>query len=485
MDMPATQHATQVAVIGGGPGGYAAAFLAADLGLQVMLIDQEPNPGGVCLYRGCIPSKALLHVAKILSEARQAAAWGVTFGEPTIDVGKLMSWKESVVHKLTGGLGELCKRRRIVYLQGRATLQDAHTLLVHTVQGSAEEVRFEHAILATGSRPAALPSLTLDSPRVLNSTSALELRDIPRNLLVVGGGYIGLELGTVYAALGTQVTVVELTGGLLPGVDRDLVGILAKRLERDFQAIWLNTRVVALREESEGIRVTLEGPAVPETEQVFESVLVAVGRTPNSSGLGLQGTRVEVDPRGFVKVDAQRRTAEPSVYAIGDLTGEPMLAHKATHEGRVAAEAIAGHRVAFEPRAIPAVVFTDPEIAWCGLTETQARREKRQVQVARFPWGASGRATTLDRPDGVTKLLIEPETERVLGVGIAGSGAGELIAEGVLAVEMAALASDIKLSIHPHPTLSETIMEAAEVFFGQSVHLYRPPPPSGTKSQAS
>jgi dihydrolipoamide dehydrogenase len=483
--MPETPHSTQVAVIGGGPGGYAAAFLAADLGLQVMLIDQEPNPGGVCLYRGCIPSKALLHVAKVLSEARQAAAWGVTFGEPAIDMGKLISWKESVVHRLTGGLGELCKRRRIVYLQGRATIQDAHTLLVHTVQGSAEAVQFEHAILATGSRPTALPSLTLDSPRLLNSTSALELRDIPRTMLVVGGGYIGLELGTVYAALGTQVTVVELTGGLLPGVDRDLVGILVKRLERDFQAMLLNTRVVALREESQGIRVTLEGSAVPETEQVFEAVLVAVGRTPNSSGLGLQSTRVEVDPRGFVKVDAQRRTAESSIYAIGDLTGEPMLAHKATHEGRVAAEAIAGHRVAFEPQAIPAVVFTDPEIAWCGLTEIQARQEKRHVQVARFPWGASGRATTLDRPDGVTKLLIEPETERVLGVGIAGSGAGELIAEGVLAVEMAALTSDIKLSIHPHPTLSETFMEAAEVFFGQSTHLYRPPSPSGRKSQAS
>jgi dihydrolipoamide dehydrogenase len=467
--MPATQHATQVAVIGGGPGGYAAAFLAADLGLQVMLIDQEPNPGGVCLYRGCIPSKALLHVARVLGEARQAAAWGVSFGEPTIDVGKLMSWKESVVHRLTSGLGELCKRRRIVFLQGRATIQEAHTLLVHTVHGSAETVHFEHAILATGSRPTTFPSLTLDSPRLLNSTSALELRDIPRTLLVVGGGYIGLELGTVYAALGTQVTVVELTGGLLPGVDRDLVSILAKRLERDFQAILLNTRVVALQEEAEGIRITLEGPAVREMEQVFEAVLVAVGRTPNSSGLGLQ----------------QRRTAEPSIYAIGDLTGEPMLAHKAMHEGRVAAEAIAGHRVAFEPRAIPAVVFTDPEIAWCGLTEIQARREKHHVQVARFPWGASGRATTLDRLDGVTKLLIEPETERVLGIGIAGSGAGELIAEGVLAVEMAALASDLKLSIHPHPTLSETLMEAAEVFFGQSAHLYRPPPPASRKSQAS
>jgi dihydrolipoamide dehydrogenase len=469
------QHTTQVAVIGGGPGGYAAAFLAADLGLQVMLIDQEPNPGGVCLYRGCIPSKALLHVARVLGEARQATAWGITFGEPSIDLGKLVSWKESVVHKLTSGLGDLCKRRRVVFVQGRATLQDAHTLLVRTIQGSEDVVRFDHAILATGSRPTSLPDLRLDSPRVLNSTTALALGDIPPNLLVIGGGYIGLELGTVYAALGTQVTVVELTGGLLPGVDRDLVGILARRLEGAFQAILLNTRVVALQEESQGIRVTLAGGEVQQTAQVFDKVLIAVGRTPNSSGLGLHTTRVAIDQRGFVQVDEQRRTAEPSIFAIGDLTGEPMLAHKAAHEGRVAAEAIAGHRVAFAPQAIPAVVFTDPEIAWCGLTETQARQQKRHVQVARFPWGASGRATTLDRPEGVTKLLIDAETERILGVGIAGYGAGELIAEGVLAVEMAALASDMKLSIHPHPTLSETLMEAAEVFFGQSTHLYRPP----------
>ena len=375
--MPAMQHTTQVAVIGGGPGGYAAAFLAADLGLQVMLIDQEPNPGGVCLYRGCIPSKALLHVARVLSEARQAAAWGITFGEPTVDLGKLVSWKESVVHKLTGGLGDLCKRRRVVFVQGRATVQDAHTLLVRTVQGGEEAVRFQHAILATGSRPTSLPDLLLDSPRVLNSTTALELRDIPQNLLVIGGGYIGLELGTVYAALGTQVTVVELTGGLLPGVDRDLVGILAKRLERDFQAILLNTKVVALQEDSQGIRVTFGGDKVQQTEQVFDKVLIAVGRTPNSSGLGLHTTRVAIDQRGFVQVDEQRRTAEPSIFAIGDLTGEPMLAHKAAHEGRVAAEALAGHRVAFAPQAIPAVVFTDPEIAWCGLTETQARQQKR------------------------------------------------------------------------------------------------------------
>jgi dihydrolipoamide dehydrogenase len=471
--MPTPQHSTQLAVVGAGPGGYAAAFLAADLGLQVTLIDPEPNPGGVCLYRGCIPSKALLHVARVLGEARQAAAWGVKFANPTIDVGKLAAWKESVVRKLTGGLGELCKRRQLTFLQGHARFLDASTLQVRTSQGEEEIVRFAHAILATGSRPTVLPNL-LDSPQVLHSTTALELRDIPRTLLVIGGGYIGLELGTVYAALGTQVTVVEMTAGLLPGVDRDLVSVLAKRLEREFQAILLNTKVVAMQEESQGISVTLQGPESQGTQQIFEKVLVAVGRTPNSSGLGLETTRVDIDRRGFVQVDAQRRTAEPTIYAIGDVAGEPMLAHKASHEGRVAAEAIAGHKVAFEPQAIPAVVFTDPEIAWCGLTETQVRQTRRPVQVVRFPWAASGRALTLDRPEGLTKLLIDPDTACILGVGIVGSGAGELIAEGVLAVEMAAQALDVSLSIHPHPTLSETLMEAAEVFFGQSTHVYRP-----------
>jgi len=491
---------TQVAVIGGGPGGYAAAFLAADLGLQVTLIDLEPNPGGVCLYRGCIPSKALLHVAKVISDSRQAARWGVSFSEPEIDLDRMRSWKDSVVNKLTGGLGQLSRQRRINYIQGRASFLDARTLKIerdgNVLRPTSErptsvsktdvgrrtyrrrmyeeqQLSFEQAILATGSRPALLPGLSLNSPRVLDSTTALELRDIPKNMLVVGGGYIGLELGTVYAALGTEVSLVEMTSGLLPGVDRDLVAILAKRINRIFNSVMLSTRVVEMKEEREGIRVRFEGAEVKSTEAVFEKVLVAVGRTPNSSGLGLENTRVEINSRGFIKVDAQRRTAEPTIYAIGDVAGEPMLAHKATHEGRVAAEAIAGHRVAFEPRAIPAVVFTDPEIAWCGLSETQAQAEGRSVKVTRFPWGASGRATTLDAQDGVTKLVIDPESERILGVGIVGSGAGELIAEGVLAVEMAALASDLKLSIHAHPTLSETIMEAAEVFFGQSTHLYR------------
>lgn len=472
--MNAQTNSTQLAVVGGGPGGYAAAFFAADLGLQVTLIDLEPQPGGVCLYRGCIPSKALLHVAKVLSEARHASQWGITFSDPQIDLAKLRSWKNNVVQKLTGGLGQLSKQRKITFIQGRAYFVDARTLRIQKESGEEEHLAFEHAILATGSRPAILPSLSLDSPRVLDSTGALELPDIPHTMLVVGGGYIGLELGTVYAALGTKVSVVEMTPGLLPGVDRDLVSVLARRMEKICQAIMLNTTVAEMKEEQNGIRVRFEGSEVQEAEQVFDKVLVAVGRKPNSSDLGLENTRVELDSRGFVKVNAQRQTTEPGIYAIGDVCGEPMLAHKASHEGRVAVEALSGRKVAFQPQAIPAVVFTDPEIAWCGLTETQAKQENRSIQVVRFPWGASGRATTLDGNEGVTKLIIDPESERILGVGIVGSGAGELIAEGVLAIEMAALASDLSLTIHPHPTLSETLMEAADVFLGHSTHLYRP-----------
>jgi dihydrolipoamide dehydrogenase len=465
---------TQVVVIGGGPGGYAAAFMAADLGLQVALVDVERNPGGVCLYRGCIPSKALLHVAKLITESREAANWGIEFSEPKIDINKLRAWKDSVVEKLTGGLGQLGKQRKVRFIQGRATFIDANTINIQTTKNGESRLRFEHAILATGSRPATVPGLTLASSRLLDSTTALDIKSIPKNMLVIGGGYIGLELGSVYAALGSEVSVVEMTSGLLPGADRDLVSILAKRIDKMFKAVMLNSRVVEMKEEQDGIRVRFEGEGVKEAEQVYENVLVSVGRKPNSEGLGLEHTKVEIDQRGFVKVDAQRRTAEASIFAIGDVVGDPMLAHKATHEGRTAAEAIAGHKVAFEPNAIPAVVFTDPEIAWCGLTETDAKQEKRAVTVARFPWGASGRAMTLDRTEGVTKLIIETDTGRVLGVGIVGAGAGELIAEGVLAIEMGALASDVGMSIHPHPTLSETIMESADVFFGHSTHLYRP-----------
>jgi len=467
-------NSTQLAVIGGGPGGYAAAFLAADLGLQVVLIDPELNPGGVCLYRGCIPSKALLHVAKVLTESREATRWGIEFSQPNVTLEKLRAWKEGVVQRLTGGLGQLSKQRRVRYLRGEATFIDARNLKIKKPDGSEERLGFHNAIVATGSRPAALPGVSVASPRILDSTTALEIQDIPKTMLVVGGGYIGLELGTVYATLGTQVSVVEMMPGLLPGVDRDLLTPLTKRLEGLFRSIMLNTKVGEMQEQKDGILVKFMGPELAAPEGVFEKVLVSVGRKPNSQVPELEKTKVELDQRGFIKVDLQRRTTEPSVFAVGDVAGEPMLAHKATHEGRVAVEVIAGHKVAFEPRAIPAVVYTDPEIAWCGLTEEQAKQEKRSVKVVRFPWAASGRALTLDRPDGVTKLVIDPETECVLGVGITGSGAGELIAEGVLAVEMAASAMDVALSIHPHPTLSETVMEAAEVFFGNATDLYRP-----------
>ncbi|MBO0860302.1 MAG: dihydrolipoyl dehydrogenase [Chloracidobacterium sp.] len=470
--MDGRTNSTQLAVIGGGPGGYGAAFMAADLGLRVALIDLEPNPGGVCLYRGCIPSKALLHVAKVIGESRQATNWGITFSEPRIDLEKLRAWKDGVVNKMTGGLGQLSKLRNIAFIRGRAEFLDSRTLKIEGRDGERRMV-FDNAIIATGSRPAAPRALSLDSPRILDSTAALELADIPKTMLVIGGGYIGLELGTVYAALGTQVSVVEMTSGLLPEVDRDLVLILARHLDQIFHSVMLNARAVEMKEEKNGVRVRIEGAEIGGDEAIYERVLVAAGRAPNSGGLGLEKTKVIVDARGFVQVDAARRTADPAIYAIGDVAGEPMLAHKATHEGRVAAEAISGRAVAFEPRAIPAVVFTDPEVAWCGLTESQAKEEGRPVKVARFPWGASGRAATLDRGDGVTKLIIDPESERVLGVGISGPGAGELIAEGVLAVEMGAVASDIELSIHPHPTLSETLMESAETFFGRSTHFYR------------
>lgn len=465
---------TELAVIGGGPGGYAAAFLAADLGMKVALIDPEQNPGGVCLYRGCIPSKALLHVAKVITESRHAENWGVKFSQPKIDLDKMREWKDAVVGKLTGGLGQLSKQRSVRYIRGMAKFVDSNTLTVNGQDGKEERVAYRHAILASGSRPAMIPGLPETSPHVLDSTSALDLPDVPKTMLVVGGGYIGLELGTVYAALGTKVSVVEMTDGLLPGADRDLVSILAKRLEKIFDSIMLNTKLVEMTESKQGLRVRCEEQGGKSTDKTYDKVLISVGRKPNSQISGLNATRVVVNSRGFVQVNPQRQTTDPSIYAIGDVAGEPLLAHKATHEGRAAVEAIAGHKVAFEPRAIPAVIFTDPEIAWCGLTETEAQRQNRPVKVARFPWAASGRALTLDRTDGVTKLIIDSETERVLGVGICGPGAGDLIAEGVLAIEMAALAKDIELTIHPHPTLSETVMQAAEVFFGTSTDVYRP-----------
>jgi dihydrolipoamide dehydrogenase len=466
-----------IAVIGGGPGGYAAAFLAADIGLKVTLIDPEINPGGVCLYRGCIPSKALLHIAKLIDETRHAKNWGIDYSDPKIDLTRLRSWKEGVVKKLTGGLGVLSKQRKVEYIQGRAAFENSNTLRVSRANGSEDSLTFDRIVIATGSRPAIVPSLKLETPRMMDSTSALDLSEVPGTLLVVGGGYIGLELGTVYAALGSKVSVVEMLPGLLPGADRDLVLPLHKRMEKVFDSILLNTTVAAVKEEPNGIRVTFDGPEVKEPEKLFDKVLVSVGRKPNSEIPGLEKTQVKVGRRGFIQVNKQLQTDDPAIYAIGDVVGEPMLAHKASHEGRTAVEAIAGDKVAFEPNAIPAVVFTDPEIAWCGLTETQAQKDNREFKVAKFPWGASGRALTMDRTEGMTKLLIDPQTEGVLGVGIVGVGAGELIAEGVLAIEMGALAKDIALTIHPHPTLSETIMESAEVFFGTSTDVYRPKRP--------
>lgn len=464
---------THVAVIGAGPGGYAAAFMAADLGLDVALIDVEPNPGGTCLYRGCIPSKALLHVAQLLNDAREATHWGLTFAEPKIDLARVREATGEVVAQMTGGLGQLGKARKVNYIQGRATFADSQTLTIVHEDGTETTLSTEYTIIAAGSRPALFGPL-IDSPRIMNSTDALEMPDIPKTLLVIGGGYIGLELGSVYAALGSKVTVVEMTDGLLPGADRDLVRPLAAKLETRFEEILLNTKVADLSESKGGMKVTLEGKGIKKPTRTFDKVLVCIGRKPNASGLGLKNTSVKVNGQGFIEVDEQRRTADPRIFAIGDIVGGAMLAHKASHEGRVAAEVIAGKNVAFEPQAIPAVVFTDPEIAWTGLTETEAKAQGRDITVTRFPWAASGRATTLNRNEGVTKILSDPETKQILGVGICGAGAGELIAEGTLAVEMGATATDLDLTIHPHPTLSETVMETAAAIFGTSMHIHRP-----------
>ncbi|HTI44290.1 MAG TPA: dihydrolipoyl dehydrogenase [Vicinamibacterales bacterium] len=465
------RESTQLAVLGAGPGGYAAAFYAADLGMQVALVDMEKNPGGVCLYRGCIPSKALLHVAKVIDESRHASAWGVTFSDPKIDLDKLRAFKQGVVDKLTSGVGQVGRMRKVKFIQGRATLTGPKSMTIAGADGDSE-LAFEHCILATGSSPTRIPSLSLDSPRMMDSTSGLDLPDVPQSLLVIGGGYIGLELGTVYATLGSKVSVVEMTGGLLPGADRDLVNVLQKRLDKLFTRIMVNTKVVKVADGGRGIEVTLEGDT--SGQQLFDRVLVAVGRRPNSKIPGLEKTAVKIDQRGFIETDAQRRTSEPTMFAIGDVAGEPMLAHKASHEARVAVEAILGRKAVFAPLAIPAVVFTDPEIAWAGLTEAQAQADGRDIEVAKFPWGASGRAISIDRVDGLTKLVLDKKSGRILGVGIAGTGAGELISEGVLAIEMGATAEDMRLTIHPHPTLSETLMESAEVFFGQSTHVYKP-----------
>ena len=464
---------TQVVVIGGGPGGYAAAFLAADLGMDVTLVDLEKNPGGVCLYRGCIPSKALLHAAKLLAETREAKEIGLDFGTPKIDLDKLRAWKNDVVAKLTGGTGQLAKQRKIHMIQGRATFVDSNTISIDKVDGSQETLTFIKAVVATGSSPIALP-FAPDSKRILDSTSALDLENIPQTMLLIGGGYIGLELGQVYAELGSKVSVVEMLPQIASGADRDIAMILEKRLKSLMEKIMVSTKVAGMEETKDGIKVSFENKDGKKFDETYEKVLVAVGRRPNTKGIGLENTKVVVNDRGFIEANASLQTADPSIYAIGDIIGQPMLAHKASHEGRVAVEHIAGHKVAFEPKCIPAVVFTDPEVAWAGVTENEAKEQGLNYSVAKFPWGASGRAITLARTDGLTKLIIDNDTEQILGVSMVGPHAGEMIAEGVLAIEMGANATDIKLSIHAHPTLTETVMEAAESFFGQATHIYRP-----------
>ena len=449
----------EVAVLGGGPGGYSAAFRCAELGLETVVIDAAQRLGGACLFEGCIPSKALLHVAAVLSEVERAKEFGVDFGEPRISLDPLRKWKqERVVGKLARGLTAVAKAKGVEVIGGHGVFEDSSTLRIEAGE-TLRKVRFKHAIVATGSRPSGLPGLTPESERIMDSTAALELPDIPARLLVIGGGYIGLELGTVYATLGSRVTLVEMTDGLLPGVDRDLVQPLQRRVDKIFAAIHLGTKVAALRETGAQIEADLEGR---ETER-FDRVLVAVGRRAQSDGIGLEVTRVRLTERGrFVQVDERCRTEDPRIYAVGDVTGEPMLAHRAMRQGKVAAEAVAGRLAAFDNVAIPAVVFTDPEIAWCGLSEAQAKGQGLTVKVAKFQWAASGRAATIGRSDGLTKLVADAASGRVLGVGIVGPGAGELIAEASLAVETAALVEDVAVTIHAHPTLSESLMEAAE-----------------------
>ncbi|MHB1307600.1 MAG: dihydrolipoyl dehydrogenase [Limisphaerales bacterium] len=459
---------TEIVVIGAGPGGYAAAFYAADRGKKVVLIEREDRLGGVCLNRGCIPSKTLLNAAHAVSLSREAAHWGVTFAEPTIDLDRLRAWKESILERLAGGIVQLAQRRKVRVLHGRAHLEGANSLRVETSQGQ-QFVEFEHAILATGSKPSLPKSFDLGNPRIMTSTEALEVEEIPKRLLVIGGGYIGMELGTVYSTFGSEVVVVEAADGILTGSDPDLSRPIAQRAAKNFKEIRVKARVLGMSTKGAQIKVDIEHEG-QKLEELYDRVLVSVGRVPNCDDMGLENTKVTRDEKGFVAVDDTQRTEEPSIYAIGDVAGGVLLAHKATREARIAVEAILGEHETIPDFIIPAVVFTDPELAWCGLTEAEAREKGITVEVAKFPWAASGRALTYGRPDGMTKLLIDPETERVLGVGIVGHGAGELIAEGVVAMEMGATAKDLALSVHPHPTLSETLMECAEVFYGHATH---------------
>jgi dihydrolipoamide dehydrogenase len=461
-----------VVVLGAGPGGYTAAFRAADLGLQVMLIERWPTLGGVCLNVGCIPSKALLHAAKVVDEAASMADHGIVFGKPSIDLDKLRSWKNAVVGKLTNGLTMLAKQRKVDVMRGQARFLGPRILEVTADDGAKSTLSFDQCIIAAGSEPVKLPFVPND-PRVIDSTGALELQDLPKRMLVIGGGIIGLEMGCVYDALGVKVSVVEWLKQLIPGADADLVKPLEKRLRKRYEHILLGVKVKAVEAEAAGLKVTFEGDSAPEP-QLFDRVLVAVGRKPNGLLIGADAAGVHVDERGFIAVDKQMRTNVSHIFAIGDIVGQPMLAHKATHEGKVAAEVVAGEKRAFEARVIPSVAYTDPEIAWVGVTETEAKAKGIPYEKGVFPWAASGRSLAQGRDEGLTKLLFDPQTHRVIGGGIVGPSAGELIAEVALAVELGADAADVGLTIHPHPTVSESVAMAAEAFEGTLTDLYMP-----------
>ena len=467
----AETHKTSLLVIGGGPGGYAAAFRAADLGQQVTLVNADDSLGGTCLLRGCIPSKALLHVAELITEAREAQTYGLSFGDPKIDLDTLREWKNNIIKRLSGGLSGLVRQRKVTHIKGYAQFESSQSV---AIEGNEEfdRIEFDYAIIATGSRPTVIPTFALDTPRILDSTTALDLKEIPKSLLVVGGGIIGLELGSVYASLGSAVTVVEMTDSLLPGTDADLVKPLETRLKQAFGAIHVNTRVTHMEEVNNGIEVSYEGNGQKMSE-TFDQVLLSIGRRPNTDNIGLEHTQIEPDERGFIAVDAQMRTSDSRIFAIGDAVPGPGLAHKAAHEGKIAAEVLSGEPAAFDA-VIPSVVYTDPEIAWVGLTETEAREHNRKVDVVRFPWAASGKANAIGRIEGQTKLLVDPHTQRVLGMGIVGPNAGDLIAEGTLAIEMAAVAEDIAHTIHPHPSLAESIGIAAEIQLGSATDIYMP-----------
>ena len=463
---------TEIVVVGAGPGGYAAAFYAADKGKKVILVDRAERLGGVCLNHGCIPSKALLHATGMIREAEASNARGISFEAPRINLDKLRAWKDSVLEKLGQGLAMLAQKRGVALLRGKGHFEDSQTLRVETPEGQ-KFIGYEKAVIAVGSRPAMPAAFDLGNKRVMTSTEALEIEEVPKTLLVVGGGYIGMEMGTVYATLGSEVVLTEALSSILLGVDSDLVRPVMRYADKAFKEVRLSAKVVKMATSGKQIKVTL-AVGGQQREEIYDRVLVSVGRLPNCKDLGLENTKVALDEKGFIRVNGQRQTSDPAIYAIGDVVGGALLAHKAAKEARIAVEAITGGESAFEDIVIPAVVFTDPEVAWCGLTETEAKEKGITVQVARFPWAASGRALTLDRPDGLTKLIIEPETERILGVGIVGHGAGELISEGVLAVQMGATARDLAESVHPHPTLSETLMECAEVFYGFPTHTLTP-----------